>query len=62
MSRQREWQKRKLASGLCLTCGAPRGEDRLQCDPCLEKRRADERLRKGCQPHRPGGRGRPPKP
>ena len=61
MSRQREWQKRKLASGLCLTCGAPRGEDWRLCDFCREKRRAADRLKKGCQPRRPGGPGRPPK-
>ncbi len=41
MSRQREWQKRKQAAGLCVGCGNPRERSKRFCDDCLKK--ANER-------------------
>lgn len=37
-SRQRRYQLRKSALGLCIICGKPRGLARHHCDSCYEKR------------------------
>lgn len=38
VSRQREWQLRKIAEGRCRTCGKVRqGRSRNLCDECLDK-------------------------
>ena len=47
---ERERSRRKVeasrAAGLCTRCGqAPAVEGRASCEPCLEKRRADDRAR-----------------
>lgn len=47
MSKQRDWQKKKLASGLCPQCGEPLGRSKHLCDKCLEKAtNAETRRRK----------------
>jgi len=44
--RSRREVEQRRAEGLCLRCGnAPAVEGRTQCEPCNDKRRADERAR-----------------
>lgn len=62
MTRQRAWQLRKQAAGLCVICGKPKADGSKQsCLEHLEKNRVGNRERTGHKPWRPGGRGRPPK-
>lgn len=37
MSRQREWQKRKLAEGKCKVCAKPRNRYACYCDDCQRR-------------------------
>ena len=44
--RSRRETERRFAQGLCTRCGkATAAPDRTSCEPCLEKRRADDRAR-----------------
>lgn len=53
VSRQRRWQRKQVAAGMCKICGKPRGKCRQFCDPCNEKikkhRRAKRRKDKAAQ-------------
>lgn len=61
MTRQAEWQKRKLAEGLCSRCGKrPLGMKSGFCDPCGLRVRILDRTRRGNKPWRKGFPGRPP--
>jgi len=51
-SRQRAWQRRKRAEGLCQTCGKPRGASRWLCDEHLRLNRERQRRLKGTRPDR----------
>jgi hypothetical protein len=58
MSRQADWQRKKIAAGLCGNCGKqPLGAHGRRCEACQDK----HRLRSGSKPWRLGGPGRPPK-
>ena len=48
MTRQREWQKRRLAAGLCERCGKPRTHYRAHCDGCAVKHKELVRRANGC--------------
>lgn len=60
--RQIAYQSRRMAKGLCATCGkrklAPRSK--RACAVCLEVQRRVQRARSGSKPWRKGNRGRPP--
>ncbi len=61
-SKQRKWQEMKVRSGLCKTCGAePLVEGSEYGANCLERRRVQDRRRKGVKAWKPGKPGRPPK-
>lgn len=45
MSRQREYQIRMKAAGLCTQCGQPLGRGKQNCDKCLDKRNTEYRKR-----------------
>lgn len=60
ISRQREWQIKKIAEGKCSSCGKPRTLSKYVCNDCLKKRREYQRKKVGCRPYKPGGRGRIP--
>jgi hypothetical protein len=50
------------AKGLCRqSCGRPLETPSGLCGECAMKIRLSQRDRLGCNPWRPGGRGRPPK-
>lgn len=51
---------RRAKAGSCSQCDAPRLTGSAMCEAHLLAFRARNRLAKGCQPWRPGGRGRPP--
>lgn len=34
MTRQRRWQLKKVAAGMCGRCGEPRGQFPFRCDSC----------------------------
>ena len=58
MSRQSEYQKRKLADGKCEICGKKREPDqRRRCNACAARYRQSRRRE---APWKPGDRGRPP--
>ncbi len=62
LSRQRQYQLRKEAEGLCIKCGKPRDPDSATW--CLFHKLEHRRImreRNGNKPWRPGGVGRPPK-
>jgi len=61
VSRQRKFQKQRLAAGLCYQCGDPREHYTERCDACQAKVNARQRRDNGWNPWKPGGRGRPPK-
>ena len=46
VSRQREYQRRKQASGCCQTCGKARSGNRFYCEPCRIKRNARQKKAK----------------
>ena len=49
MSRQRDYQKRKIAQGLCCTCGKKPLFTKTQCKPCsrrISKEKAAARLKR----------------
>ncbi len=58
VSRQREYQLRKVAAGLCQICAKPRNLYKNECDECREKARELARKRKGFKPKREGFPGR----
>jgi len=61
VSRQTDYQEAHRKAGLCILCSAKR--DRASRDKCAKHhlaRRAGNRRRMGCDPWKPGGRGRPP--
>ena len=39
MSKQREWQRRMIAEGKCMSCAAPRNLYAAYCDDCMCKKR-----------------------
>lgn len=45
MSRQQEWQRRKLAAGLCFNCGQRNLIDKYRCKPCADRQRERDRDR-----------------
>ena len=62
MSRQTEYQRRKIEAGLCEICGKAREEGQARrCKACAERYRQGKRDRRGSEPWQPGNRGRPPK-
>lgn len=61
-SKQRKWQEKMRALGLCQACGADKPiQDTPYCPGCTLKRADVDRERKGCKAWRPGKPGRPPK-
>ena len=58
MSRQTEYQKRKIADGKCEICGHEREPNqKRRCKACAERYRQRKRKK---EPWKPGSRGRPP--
>jgi len=46
-SRQREWQRKRIADGKCQTCGKPRGlRSSYLCDDCRDKENVRQNERK----------------
>ena len=61
-SKQRKWQEKMRALGLCEGCGADQPvPDTSFCPKCTERRQEVDRKRRGCKAWRPGKPGRPPK-
>ena len=60
MTRQRRWQRRKIAEGRCQICGRQRGIYADYCDECGIKTRLQKRQSAGCNRWQEGHRGRPP--
>jgi predicted amidophosphoribosyltransferase len=60
MTRQRRWQLSKIDKGLCCQCGKQKLFTTQLCRQCLETHTVNQRKRRGWQPWRPGGLGRPP--
>lgn len=60
MSRQRAYQHRHAALGLCVFCPRLAVAYSL-CAGHILKERARQRRSSRCRPWRPGGRGRPPR-
>ena len=61
LSRQRRWQLKRKAFGLCVLCGRPRNISPTYCDACLYKARARNRVKAGCKPWTETHRGRKPR-
>lgn len=61
MSRQSEWQAKKLAMGLCVQCGTRsiHPDSKRKCYTCLVRIRSAFRKRNGFKPRYVSGRGRP---
>ena len=57
LSRQRKWQLKKRAEGLCESCGDP--AEKSRCPACMIKQRERVRNRLGCSPKEYGKPGRP---
>ena len=49
ISRQRKYQLRKKARGLCEDCGQPALKDSVRCRRCLIRGREQQRQRLGCK-------------
>ena len=64
MSKQREYQLRKIVEGFCRICTEPR-VDANHCEKHAEQHRKrcreSKRRKYGYSPWRAGGKGRPPK-
>jgi hypothetical protein len=60
MTRQRQWQLKMQAAGLCITCAEPRNKYSHRCDKCHLHVTLRQRERVGHKPWKPGGVGRPP--
>lgn len=60
VSRQRRYQLRHAARGLCMLCPLPVKHSRQYCARHAEADRIARRRRSGSQPWRPGKPGRPP--
>ncbi len=61
MSRQYEWQLRKIAEGCCEICGRPRKHYARRCDQCRIKERVYTRRLCGSYKWKPGSRGTKPR-
>jgi hypothetical protein len=60
VSKQREYQRRQNAAGLCGQCKEPLAPDSKSfCLKHLAYNREYHRKRQGCKPWQPGGAGRP---
>lgn len=61
-SDQRAWQLMKQELGLCVICGRePLAKgSKSRCKGCRERDRVRIRAKKGLNPWKKGGRGRPP--
>ena len=59
LSRQRKWQLKKKAEGLCQNCGKP-AEKGIWCKACGRKKKEENRLKRGFKQWVSGGKGRPP--
>ncbi len=59
-----EWRRRRIAAGLCVSCGKKRHQHATMCDLCekrkRELRRELDRLKNNWSAWRPGSRGRKP--
>ena len=42
-SKQRAWQLRKAAEGLCIRCGKGKGTGKNMCSVCMDKQRVQTR-------------------
>lgn len=60
VSRQRAYQLRRIADGLCAQCGKRPLFSSYACKKCQVAMRKAKRNAKGCKPWKAGGRGRPP--
>lgn len=60
VSRQRLYQIRKAAEGLCIICAKPVTHYAMECDDCRPKNAAQIRRRLGLKPWRQGSPGRKP--
>ena len=60
VSRQREWQIRKREEGRCMICGKESFAPHGLCKKHLKVQRERNRAVTGCDPWKPGGRGRIP--
>ena len=60
VSRQRIHQIENMSKGICGSCGKRviHPESKCHCYPCIERRRARMRLKKGCNPGHKTGMGR----
>lgn len=61
LKRMKAVQRARILAGLCAQCGRNMHPKSVHlCLRCLQMKREFKRLSTGCQPWRPGGRGRPP--
>lgn len=60
MTRQREWQLRQRAAGLCHACTEPVFMGGVYCQEHLLAYRKRNRRKGGWKAWKPGGLGRPP--
>lgn len=49
VSRQRTWQLKRRAAGLCTQCGAERSGNATYCDQCRQKAAKIKRIRRAKQ-------------
>ena len=61
ISKQRQYQLRRIKKGLCSICGKNPLALGERCKDCTKKHRKVSRKSKGCKAWKSGGRGRPPK-
>jgi hypothetical protein len=60
LSRQAQYQKRKITAGLCGKCGREPLFSSTLCLGCIRVNRHLQRKARGFKPWKPGGVGRPP--
>ncbi len=60
LSRQRVWQLKKAAEGLCTNCGRIPVPGKRRCVLCLKQAHMSKRKANGYKPWKEGGPGRPP--
>lgn len=59
ISRQRKWQLKQIAAGLCAICAGKLKHYKERCDRCAVKARLSKRRANGWASKRDGGVGRP---
>ena len=61
MSRQRDWQIKKVAEGNCGLCGKKRSDYLSLCNECAQNKREYKRRKFGFHPWKKGSKGKPSK-